>query len=835
MDEFEVIGGRQLYQWDTDRSIEVRLCDGETINEVHYAHAEDDIAPVVKVQDYDGRMFADIPNILLQRFGTLKVWAVVYTEDGRQTLRNAYLSVRARAKPDDYVYTETEIMDYRKVAEDLAELVQRVEEIEENGVQGGGAVASVNGKTGEVYLNAADVGALPTTGGKLTGNLTVPRLISTAADADGNIYEVQLYPTANGGLYMPLRHNGAVANAMSMSQSATTFGKPVAISSGGHGGKNAAEGRQNLSLYSKEEIDEKITNTQKEIERLTEEMADELAKRGQLKPEFANSIEECTDTSKLYVLPDGYIYAYSYIERPAYTNLADPTSADWLTDKRFATYSIDDFTGAYITNHIPCKPGDTIRMKGADVINIIGSSYPRTRMFNNGSPVGSMDYYSRVLIEAGYGSFDNATGISTFRLLHVGGNPPAADGSEITGYTFDSIRQNFKLLSGYTVNDVIITVNQEIVEGIVKEYAWANTGHAFIPADYEGRIIALEEEAAENESRIEQLEAKVDGESVPDYWLDELEGKADAIQQAMEAAGRNKSAFLWYTDAHWPNSAKVSPALLDYLVRNTPMNKVNFGGDIVGDPTSFTHENIKYVFEWRKMIAGLPNHHSVPGNHDLNHNTTDVRSMAYAFLLAYEESADKVCGDGLYYYIDNPSEKTRYIYLDYMTNNHDAMVAQGRFIVDAIKGVQDGWHIVMIAHRWFQYSSVSTPTVGSVPLYETDILSVLDAYNDRKTRAESNYFGAQDFTGAKGKVEFCIGGHIHIDHDFETAGGIQVIITASDTNQERSPNDTEDSGTKGTITEAAVYGIVADYTNGKINVIGVGRGGSREITISKDS
>lgn len=120
MDEFEVIGGRQLYQWDTDRSIEVRLCDGETVNEVHYAHAEDDIAPVVKVQDYDGRMFADIPNILLQRFGTLKVWAVVYTEDGRQTLRNAYLSVRARAKPDDYVYTETEIMDYRKVAEDLA-------------------------------------------------------------------------------------------------------------------------------------------------------------------------------------------------------------------------------------------------------------------------------------------------------------------------------------------------------------------------------------------------------------------------------------------------------------------------------------------------------------------------------------------------------------------------------------------------------------------------------------------------------------------------------------------------------------------------------------------
>lgn len=39
-------------------------------------------------------------------------------------------------------------------------------------------------------------------------------------------------------------------------------------------------------------------------------IVEELTKRGQLRPEFANSIEECTDTTKLYVLPDGYIYAY---------------------------------------------------------------------------------------------------------------------------------------------------------------------------------------------------------------------------------------------------------------------------------------------------------------------------------------------------------------------------------------------------------------------------------------------------------------------------------------------------------------------------------------------
>jgi hypothetical protein len=209
---------------------------------------------------------------------------------------------------------------------------------------------------------------------------------------------------------------------------------------------------------------------------------------------------------------------------------------------------------------------------------------------------------------------------------------------------------------------------------------------------------------------------------------------------------------------------------------------------------------------------------------------TDVSDIAYAFLLAPEESSDMVVGGDSYYYIDSPAEKTRYLYLSYITGDHNEMVAQGQFIVDAIKGVDEGWHIVVIAHRWFQYTSSSAPTVGSVPTYEAEILSVFDEYNARGTHTASNYFTAQDFTDGKGKVEFCIGGHIHVDYDFTSTGGIPVVLTAPDTNQERSAADDEDCGTLGTITESAVYGIVADYTNNKITVVGVGRGTSRIVT-----
>lgn len=325
---------------------------------------------------------------------------------------------------------------------------------------------------------------------------------------------------------------------------------------------------------------------------------------------------------------------------------------------------------------------------------------------------------------------------------------------------------------------------------------------------------------------------------VPDYWLEELEEKADAIQQAMEAAGRNKSAFLWYTDSHWINgNSKISPKLLNYLYMNTPMNKVNFGGDIIGDSLLATRDEMKYLYEWRKAIRNLPNHHSVFGNHDMYDSSSveyENDNYRYAFLLAPEETADMVCGDGNYYYIDSQPEKTRYLHLAYLSTDLAAMLAQGEFICDSIKSVPEGWHIVAIAHRWWQYTSSSNPTVGALPPYETEILQIFDEYNARKSHSASNYFTSQNFSDSKGKVEFCIGGHLHVDYDFKSDGGIPVIITAPDTNQERVPDSTVDCGTTGTITESAVFGIIADYNEDvtKITVVGVGRGTSRVVRAS---
>lgn len=125
---FEVING-PLYRWDTKRKIAVSPINGETVNEVHFAHegTEDALRVAVK-NDADGK-YVDVPNILLQRACQMRVWAVVHTADGRQTVYSAYQRIHDRARPDDYVYTETEILDYQTLSDKVDALAEKVENI----------------------------------------------------------------------------------------------------------------------------------------------------------------------------------------------------------------------------------------------------------------------------------------------------------------------------------------------------------------------------------------------------------------------------------------------------------------------------------------------------------------------------------------------------------------------------------------------------------------------------------------------------------------------------------------------------------------------------------
>lgn len=317
----------------------------------------------------------------------------------------------------------------------------------------------------------------------------------------------------------------------------------------------------------------------------------------------------------------------------------------------------------------------------------------------------------------------------------------------------------------------------------------------------------------------EQAVELIDG--VPSYWLSALQEGAEAINTALCTAGRNKSAFLFYSDSHWNYGSQKSPILLKYLYKHTGLTKTIFGGDIVNDEAT-DYDTMAYLWEWRNMIKDLPNHHSVVGNHDDGNSTNNLFSeqYVYGYLLSAEETPDIVRGEGMYYYIDHSPEKTRYLYLDTAYKGLDG--TQKEFIKQALISTPSGWHIVVISHIWYipdydQYDQRPVPLTG-LSTDATTLTAMLDAYNSR----------TGDYVDCGGWVEFCIGGHIHYDYDGTTETGIPIILVETDSNHTRG-NYTY---TAGTTTEASVNGIIADYDNHKIYIVRIGRGESREVEIT---
>lgn len=308
-------------------------------------------------------------------------------------------------------------------------------------------------------------------------------------------------------------------------------------------------------------------------------------------------------------------------------------------------------------------------------------------------------------------------------------------------------------------------------------------------------------------------------DSIPDYWKPALEEGAEAINTALMTAGYNKSAFFFYSDAHWNYGSQMSPRLLKYLYRHTGITKTNFGGDIVNDEAT-DYDGMEYLWDWRNQLKDLPNHHSVVGNHDDGNSTNNLFSeqYVYGYLLSAEETPDIVRGDsGLYYYTDNLPEKTRYLYLD--TAYKSVNDKQQAFVKEALLSTPEGWHIVAISHIWHDtiYNGAYRE-VGAINANASILLSMFDNYNSR----------IGDYAECGGWVEFCIGGHTHLDHDSTSSTGIPIVLVATDSQHTGGGA----SFTYGTDTEASINGIIADYDNHKIYVIRIGRGESRTIEVT---
>lgn len=127
---FSIYDGRtQFYQWDLDRKLVV---NDPTIEKVHFCNRTGSCSLVRCVYEVNGKFFVDVPNIILQESYRVNV----YGFDANYTKHSTSFNIVARTKPEDYVYTETEVAQWEA-------LEARVTEIEEKGVNADMIAAAV--------------------------------------------------------------------------------------------------------------------------------------------------------------------------------------------------------------------------------------------------------------------------------------------------------------------------------------------------------------------------------------------------------------------------------------------------------------------------------------------------------------------------------------------------------------------------------------------------------------------------------------------------------------------------------------------------------------------
>ena len=254
-------------------------------------------------------------------------------------------------------------------------------------------------------------------------------------------------------------------------------------------------------VYSFNDLENKFENVLRgydEVVAKYDMVLDELTTKSQIIPLFANSIEECKDTSKPYVLPDGYIWAYTKKTVttegdtvPNFDNLRDDSRTVIKTDQRYSlssnAWTKNDGFSAVV---IPYTSGTKLELR---LKNYERGNYPQIYA---GNTVNSFD-------------------IQIANNIWEGNTPD--DEGVLTITTADTVERNYIcfVLNNTRLDGVIITLNQPITYTTTEDRTetveeWTNTGHAFIPADYEGRIIELETEVDDLNSEINSLNERLD-------------------------------------------------------------------------------------------------------------------------------------------------------------------------------------------------------------------------------------------------------------------------------------------------------------------------------------
>jgi len=583
-------------------------------------------------------------------------------------------------------------------------------------------------------------------------------------------------------------------------------------------------------------------------------------------PTFVQSVESMTDQSKIYVMPDGNLWAWM-----TKTTTATPTNrlktavasdgtpynggTGWKSGFRLNSGGAETALASMsVTGFIPAAFGDTLRFSG--ISGTGGASNAKICFYD-----ASFNHLNFVQGDTAINAFASGSFSVTDNLSGVG------LGASIENMAY------FRLSAVSISGNSVITVNEPPEAVSTTVTGWHDTGLAFVPADYEGRILDLE-------ARTDALSLGENG--APSYIAAEAKRVADAVQSKRTAGS---ITFAAMSDAHVfsgttqnflkPNESSVRDAglALSALRKHITLDFVSMLGDYTYGAADCTVEQVKKDIGYFKRCmsagsAGIPNLW-LTGNHDINYGASSDRRMTEDELYAYiaGNNVGTTCDSDQigrnYGYIDFDNQKIRCIYLnsvdslDYPDQTgvaDDALeitAIQTQWLVDKGLNLSDkpspsDWQLVIFSHQ-------------PLNLY-SHVLTVLEAYKNGTngsvnvtTNGVTTAVGYQFYTASRGEVIANIHGHNHnftakkIGTSAEWLWRICIpnldttreneAATASDTDWAQKFGEFDTGGnpvyykkTQGTATSTSFCVVVIDRKNRKIHAVHYGAGVDRELS-----
>lgn len=288
-------------------------------------------------------------------------------------------------------------------------------------------------------------------------------------------------------------------------------------------------------------------------------------------------------------------------------------------------------------------------------------------------------------------------------------------------------------------------------------------------------------------------------------WYDD--NVADVIDAVRENNALAVSHFIFVTDPHFPINNGFSSRLAKAVSDATENKLFISGGDLVSKNLPKSRAEVlmsEYITDLQAKFG--VNYRFVYGNHE--NNPQDDNRMPQWNLSAEEIWAitcygfsAEVQGDEnvFYYYWDDPTNKIRFIVLDYMTSLATDSTQLNWFIARCAE-LSAGWRVAVFIHGMIQ----QVEGVWVVESSKTPLADVMDGINTRS--------GA--YSAFNAKVMFVMSGHRHNDGSvIYGTSQIPMIVCQGDLKDYIYPNY---SG------QAVTFGDI-DLTNGKLYVARLGQ------------